>query len=526
MEKEFNDYKLLKILKKNDISTVYLATRDNTSFKYAVKRINLSKINEEKIKDLENDCNFYLNFNSKFVLKLYNAYQGDDDDFNIITEYCDGGFLSDFLYQTKKEKKTLIKEELIWKIFIQISLGLHEIHSKNIIHRNLKPETILLFKDFTAKIKNFKSAKKLNSEFTKTFIGSPYYISPEIYENKPYNKKTDIWSLGIILYEMCMLNKPFKANNEDELKKKVIKEKYKPIDTKYSKELVNMINMLLVKNPEKRPSIDDIIQNYIFIGKAKLCNLLMYVKMINPDNLTGNKAKNNMKNKNKEKHNNQKKDKRNDITKVDNKNNNNNINNNKIGITQFLGNNISDTTQNITNINQLENEFNNNKIGITQFLGNNISDTTQNITNINQLENEFNNNKIGITQFLGNNISDTTQNFTNINQIEKDSDEENGYDENNNLTNLLNDFSQNDENNKNKEKEEKVKYTSEQKKLIKEKMNFIQSEIEKLIGKHKTKKLILEANNSNLIELSSQFKTNSEKINAHLKNYIFYKNKL
>ena len=220
MEKEFNDYKLLKILKKNDISTVYLATRDNTSFKYAVKRINLSKINEEKIKDLENDCNFYLNFNSKFVLKLYNAYQGDDDDFNIITEYCDGGFLSDFLYQTKKEKKTLIKEELIWKIFIQISLGLHEIHSKNIIHRNLKPETILLFKDFTAKIKNFKSAKKLNSEFTKTFIGSPYYISPEMYEKKPYNKKTDIWSLGVILYEMCMLNKPFKANSEEELKKK------------------------------------------------------------------------------------------------------------------------------------------------------------------------------------------------------------------------------------------------------------------------------------------------------------------
>ena len=523
MEKEFNDYKLLKILKKNDISIVYLATRDNTSFKYAVKRVNLKKINEEKTKDLENDCNFYLDFNSKFILKLYNAYQGDDDDFNIITEYCDGGFLSDFLHQTKKEKKTLIKEDLIWKIFIQISLGLHEIHSKNIIHRNLKPETILLFKDFTVKIKNFKSAKKLNSEFTKTFIGSPYYISPEMYEKKPYNKKTDIWSLGVILYEMCMLNKPFKANSEEELKKKVIKEKYKPIDTKYSKELVNMVNMLLVKNPEKRPSIDEIIQNYVFIGKAKLYNLFTYIKIMNLDNPKENKSKNSIKNKNKEKYDNQKKDKKNEnIKKVDN----NNINNNKIGITQFLGNNLSDTTQNNTNNNEMEYDYNKNKIGLTQFLGNNLSDTTQNITNINEMEYDYNKNKIGLTQFLGNNLSDTTQNNTNLYKINENINEEKVIEEDNNLTNLLNDFSQKEENNENEEKEEKVKYTSEQKQLIKEKMNFIQLEIENLIGKYKTQKLISEVNNSNIKELSSKFKNNTQKIEGYLQNYIFYKNKL
>ena len=489
MEKGFNDYKLLKILKKNDTSIVYLASRDNTSFKYAVKRVNLKKIDEEETKDLENDCNFYLNFNSKFILKLYNAYQGNDDDFNIITEYCDGGFLSDFLHQTKKEKKTLIKEDLIWKIFIQISLGLHEIHSKNIIHRNLKPETILLFKDFTVKIKNFKSAKKLNSEFTKTFIGSPYYISPEMYEKKPYNKKTDIWSLGVILYEMCMLNKPFKANSEEELKKKVIKEKYKPIDTKYSKELVNMVNMLLIKNPEKRPSIDDIIQNYIFIGKAKLFNFLTYIKIVNTGNSKDDKIRGNMKNKNKEKYDNQKKDKRKEnIKKVDN----NNINNNNIGITQFLGNNLSDTTQNLTNIKEMENEINNNKIGITQFLGNNLSDTTQNLTNLYQINENLN--------------------------------EEKEINENNNLTNLLNDYSQNEENNQNEEKE--VKYTSEQKKVIKEKINFIESEMEQLIGKYRTQKLISEVNDSNINELASKIKNNTQKIEGYLQNYIFYKNKL
>ena len=180
MENRFNDYKLIKILKKDNDSIVYLAIKNDTSFKYAVKLISLQNLTEEKIQDLENDCNFYIEFNSKFILKLYNTYQ-ENDNFIIITEYCDGGFLSDFLHQTKKEKKTLLKEELIWKIFIQIAIGIYEIHSKNIIHRNLKPETLLLFKDFTVKIKNFKSAKKLNSQSLLKCMKKNHIIKKQIF---------------------------------------------------------------------------------------------------------------------------------------------------------------------------------------------------------------------------------------------------------------------------------------------------------------------------------------------------------
>lgn len=478
MENRFNDYKLIKILKKDNDSIVYLAIKNDTSFKYAVKLISLQNLTEEKIQDLENDCNFYIEFNSKFILKLYNTYQ-ENDNFIIITEYCDGGFLSDFLHQTKKEKKTLLKEELIWKIFIQIVIGIYEIHSKNIIHRNLKPETLLLFKDFTVKIKNFKSAKKLNSQFTKSFIGTPYYISPEMYEEKPYNKKTDIWSLGIILYELCMLTKPYKADSQNELKNKILKEQYKPIVSKFSKELINMVTLLLNKNPDKRPSIEDIIQNFIFLSKAKNYGLSQFIKPVkNKDK--DNKGKNNYKGK--------------DIKKKRKENKNNTLKNNS---NQLIGKNLSDTKTNISDIN-------NNNIGITQFLGNDLLDSKTTIPDINK-ENE----------------KEDNLNFTNFSDVYMDD-----YDPNKNIEKIKQKINNGNENsNLNNQSENQVKYTSEQIKQIKGKMKFIKKELEKSIGANKTEKLISQANDFNIEELSSSFK-NSLQIQGDLKTYIYYKKKL
>ena len=323
----------------------------------------------------------------------------------------------------------------------------------------------------------------MNSQFTKSFIGTPYYISPEMYEEKPYNKKTDIWSLGIILYELCMLTKPYKADSQNELKNKILKEQYKPIVSKFSKELINMVTLLLNTNPDKRPSIEDIIQNFIFLSKAKNYGLSQFIKPVknkDKDNKGKNyykgkdikkkgKAKNNMKNKNKEKYDNQKKDKRKEnIKKVDN----NNINNNNIGITQFLGNDLLDSKTSIPDINK---------------------------------ENE----------------KEDNLNFTNFSDVYMDD-----YDPNKNIEKIKQKISNANENsNLNNQSEKQVKYTSEQIKQIKGKMKFIKKELEKSIGANKTEKLISQANDFNIEELSSSFK-NSLQIQGDLKTYIYYKKKL
>ena len=137
--------------------------------------------------------------------------------------------------------------------FIQISLGLAYIHSKNILHRDLKPMNIFLKKNNLIKIGDLGVAKMLQTN-TKaiTYIGTPYYLSPEVCEGKPYNSKSDVWALGCILYELCTFKKPFNAFNQAALCMKIIEGKYKPINKiennpKYSKNLENMINGMLKK---------------------------------------------------------------------------------------------------------------------------------------------------------------------------------------------------------------------------------------------------------------------------------------
>ena len=170
--------------------------------------------------------------------------------------------------ELKKEKKYLTEEE-IWHYFIQISLGLAYIHSKNILHRDLKPMNIFLTNKNQVKIGDLGVAKLLSANANaSTCIGTPYYLSPEICKEKPYNSKGDVWALGCILYELSTFNKPFVASNPAALILKIINGNFTPLSEikngqKYSKDLENMITNILQKDYEIRPLMKDIISNTI-----------------------------------------------------------------------------------------------------------------------------------------------------------------------------------------------------------------------------------------------------------------------
>ncbi len=135
------------------------------------------------------------------------------------------------------------------------------VHDRKIIHRDLKSTNLFLTKENTIKLGDFGIATVLTStvEKAKTIIGSPYYLSPEIIDNKPYGMKTDIWSLGVILYELCMLTTPFNGNTLNHLALKIVRGSYTPMAIHVSKDIKTLVGMLLLIDPIKRPNINEIL---------------------------------------------------------------------------------------------------------------------------------------------------------------------------------------------------------------------------------------------------------------------------
>jgi len=211
-------------------------------------------MSSQEKENVENEGKILLSIDSPFIVKCYNSFK-DDNCLNIVMEYCDSGDLAQYLNINQQLGKNL-PEDKVWKYFIQICLGLAHIHTKKILHRDIKSMNIFMNKDGSVKIGDLGVAKELmQTLFAKTMIGTPYYLSPEICEEKPYNEKSDIWALGCILYEMCSYKRPFNASNQAALILKILKGKYDPIPKEYSSELSKIIQSTLQINYEKRPTV-------------------------------------------------------------------------------------------------------------------------------------------------------------------------------------------------------------------------------------------------------------------------------
>eukprot|EP00826_Nyctotherus_ovalis_P049100 TRINITY_DN586_c0_g1_i12.p1 TRINITY_DN586_c0_g1~~TRINITY_DN586_c0_g1_i12.p1 ORF type:complete len:233 (-),score=25.30 TRINITY_DN586_c0_g1_i12:525-1223(-) len=167
-------------------------------------------------------------------------------------EYADGG---DLLSKVRAHEKghTRFSEQEIWRLFAQICLGLEALHKMSICHRDIKCANIFLSKG-QIKIGDLNISKVVKSGLLSTQVGTPCYTSPEIWNNKPYSYKSDMWSLGCVLYELCALRPPFLANSMRELSRKIIAGVYHKIPSVYSADLSKAISDLLKINPAMRLS--------------------------------------------------------------------------------------------------------------------------------------------------------------------------------------------------------------------------------------------------------------------------------
>ena len=241
---------------------------------YTIKSVRVNE-NSKKEKDLFfNELRILVPLTHKNIISYKEAfYDKRTKSLNMVIEYVDGGDLS-MKIRTAKQKNVFLKEIIIWGIFIQILEGINYLHKKFIIHRDLKTSNIFLTKKGIVKIGGLNVGKNIEDlGMALTQIGTPYFTSPEIWEQKPYDYKCDIWSIGCILYEMTTLHVPFLGLNMQELYKNILSAKYKSIPKIYSKNLNEIIDLMLIKDPLKRPSADDLLNNKIILEKKKELNL-------------------------------------------------------------------------------------------------------------------------------------------------------------------------------------------------------------------------------------------------------------
>ena len=149
----------------------------------------------------------------KYIVKMQDSfYTPETKTLNLVLDLCENGDLGQYL---KKMQGRTLPESRIWKFFIEMCLGIHYLHANKILHRDIKTINMFSAKDDIIKIGDLGVAKQLETslKMANTVVGTPYYLSPELCEEKPYNNKSDIWSLGCVLYELCTLKHPFEANN-------------------------------------------------------------------------------------------------------------------------------------------------------------------------------------------------------------------------------------------------------------------------------------------------------------------------
>ena len=256
-------FEILKKLGDGAYSIVYKVRRKEDNKIYALKKVKLQNLSEKEKENALNEVRILASVKSPFVISYKEAFIEDSDSsLCLVMEFADKGDLYQKITEFKKIG-CLFEEVDIWRIFIQMVRGLKSLHDMKILHRDLKSANIFLESDGSAKIGDLNVSKVAKKGLGYTQTGTPYYASPEVWKDNPYDSKSDIWSLGCVTYEMLTLHPPFRAQSMEGLYKKVIKGHYPKISDNYSSDLSELIKMLLKVNSEERPTCAQILKHPI-----------------------------------------------------------------------------------------------------------------------------------------------------------------------------------------------------------------------------------------------------------------------
>ncbi|XP_071594604.1 serine/threonine-protein kinase Nek3 isoform X4 [Heliangelus exortis] len=261
-------YQVLKVLGEGSFGRALLVHHRISDQKYAMKEIRLP-LSSSGVENSRKEAVVLAKMKHPNIVAYKESFEANGHLY-IVMEYCDDG---DLMQKIKHQRGKFFPEDTILCWFVQMCLGVKHIHDKHVLHRDIKSKNVFLTQNGKVKLGDFGSARILAHplSYACTYVGTPYYVPPEIWENMPYNNKSDIWSLGCILYELCTLKHPFQANSWKHLILKICKGSYNPLPSHYSYELHYLIKQMFKRNPKSRPSASTILARSCLTKLIKNC---------------------------------------------------------------------------------------------------------------------------------------------------------------------------------------------------------------------------------------------------------------
>ncbi|KAI3389057.1 hypothetical protein SNEBB_009619 [Seison nebaliae] len=245
---KIEDYHILRVIGEGSFAKVYSGRKVGGLKIVALKAIVKKGKSLKDLKTLKSEIDVLKNVKHPNVIQLFDCKE-NSEELILVTEYAETD-----LHTILKDDK-FFEETEVRRLTKQLISALHFLHSNRVLHRDLKPQNILLSKDGNVKLCDFGFARLMSFEtmVVTSIKGTPLYMSPELLEEKPYDHNVDLWALGCIIFEMRIGQPPYYATNLYQLMKIVLKENIKwPSKDVMSSDLQSLLMQLLERKPENR----------------------------------------------------------------------------------------------------------------------------------------------------------------------------------------------------------------------------------------------------------------------------------
>ncbi|KAJ1421397.1 kinase-like domain-containing protein [Ochromonadaceae sp. CCMP2298] len=260
MPQYFGSYEVLKTIGKGKFAVVYRAKKIGDDQVVALKRIAVDMMNDKAREKCLKEVRLLQSLDHPNIVRYMDSFICEND-LMIVYEWAAAGDLKRQLRKAQ-ERGTGFEERVIWKYFSQICNAMQHMHERRIMHRDLKPANIFLTLDGTIKVGDLGLSRELSEHTIQAHskVGTPLYMSPEVLKGEGYDFKSDIWSLGCLLYELAMLKSPFKSEglNLYSLFQKISHGDFTPLPENFSEELRNLAYSMISTKSEDRPEIGDV----------------------------------------------------------------------------------------------------------------------------------------------------------------------------------------------------------------------------------------------------------------------------